>query len=180
MTQPPPRTPAKRKARELAKHLRGERPDYAYLKDVFRHLRAELDVEVQREPKALPYVPTEAEIRRYYQTVWAERRGGDIILIKTLLYTGRARLLHSLDAAAALRGRRALAGRPIRLRQNRLFGRGWLPLRHRAQVSTATADTFWIACAKGIPPTPTARAPPLLRCNRLLSGEPGARSVLPL
>ena len=88
MTQPPPRTPAKRKARELAKHLRGERPDYAYLKDVFRHLRAELDVEVRREPKALPYVPTEAEIRRYYQTVWAERRGGDIILIKTLLYTG--------------------------------------------------------------------------------------------
>jgi integrase/recombinase XerD len=88
MTQPPARTPAKRKARELAKHLRGERPDYAYLKDVFRHLRAELDVTVQREPKALPYVPTEAEIRRYYQTVWAARRGGDIILIKTLLYTG--------------------------------------------------------------------------------------------
>ena len=30
------RTPAKRKARQLAKHLRGERPDYAYLKEVFR------------------------------------------------------------------------------------------------------------------------------------------------
>ena len=44
----PQRTPPKRKARELAKHLRGERPDYAYLKEVFRHLRAELDVEVQR------------------------------------------------------------------------------------------------------------------------------------
>jgi hypothetical protein len=29
-----PRTLAKRKARELAKYLRGERPDYAYLKDV--------------------------------------------------------------------------------------------------------------------------------------------------
>lgn len=27
---------------QLAKHLRGERPDYAYLKDVFRHLREEL------------------------------------------------------------------------------------------------------------------------------------------
>jgi hypothetical protein len=40
------RTPAKRKARELAKHLRGERPDYTYLKEVLRHLRAELDVPV--------------------------------------------------------------------------------------------------------------------------------------
>jgi hypothetical protein len=38
----PQRTSTRRKARELAKHLRGEQPDYAYLKDVFRHLRAEL------------------------------------------------------------------------------------------------------------------------------------------
>ncbi len=82
------RTPARQKARQLAKHLRGERPDYIYLKEVFRHLRTELDVEVQREPKRLPYVPTEAEIRRYYETVWKERRGGDVVLIKTLLYTG--------------------------------------------------------------------------------------------
>ncbi|MEU0568151.1 hypothetical protein ABZ297_22595 [Nonomuraea sp. NPDC005983] len=80
----PPRTPAKRKARQLAKYLREERPDYAYLKEVFRHLRAELDIQVQK----LPYVPTEAEIRNYCTTVWAARRTGDIVLIKTLLYTG--------------------------------------------------------------------------------------------
>lgn len=85
---PPKRTPAKRKARQLAKYLRAERPDYTYLKEVFRHLRDELDVDVAREPKRLPYVPTEAEIRRYYETVWKARRGGDIVLIKTLLYTG--------------------------------------------------------------------------------------------
>ena len=85
---PAKRTPARQKARQLAKHLRAEQPDYIYLKEVFRHLRTELDVEVQREPKRLPYVPTEAEIRRYYETVWKERRGGDIVLIKTLLYTG--------------------------------------------------------------------------------------------
>ncbi|MFI9597634.1 tyrosine-type recombinase/integrase [Nonomuraea sp. NPDC052265] len=84
----PRRTPAKRKARQLAKYLREERPDYAYLKEVFRHLRAELDIQVQRQPKKLPYVPTEAEIRSYYSTVWAARRTGDIVLIKTLLYTG--------------------------------------------------------------------------------------------
>jgi integrase/recombinase XerD len=84
----PPRTPAKRKARQLAKQLRGERPDYAYLKEVFRHLRAELDVEVARVPKRLPYVPTEAEIRAFYDAVWTARRAGDVVLIKTLLYTG--------------------------------------------------------------------------------------------
>jgi integrase/recombinase XerD len=82
------RTPAKRKARELAKYLRGERPDYLYLKEVFQQLRVELGVEVQRAPKKLPYVPTEEEIRRYYETVWTARRSGDIMLIKILLYTG--------------------------------------------------------------------------------------------
>lgn len=85
---PTKRTSAKRKARQLAKYLRAERPDYAYLKEVFRHLRDELDVEVTREPKRLPYVPTEDEIHRYYETVWKARRSGDIVMIKTLLYTG--------------------------------------------------------------------------------------------
>ncbi len=84
----PVRTPPKRKARQLAKHLRAERPDYTYLKAVFRALREELGVDVARQPKTLPYVPTEDEIRRYYQVVWQSRRGGDIVLIKTLLYTG--------------------------------------------------------------------------------------------
>jgi integrase/recombinase XerD len=90
MTEPavPRRTPARQKARQLAKHLRPERPDYAYLKDVFRHLRVELAVEVQRTPKKLPYVPTEDELRRWYESVWQTRRGPDIVLIKTLLYTG--------------------------------------------------------------------------------------------
>jgi len=88
VTAPAKRTPAKRKARELAKYLRGERPDYLYLKEVFQQLRVELGVEVQRAPKKLPYVPTEEEVRRYYETVWTARRSGDIVLIKTLLYTG--------------------------------------------------------------------------------------------
>jgi integrase/recombinase XerD len=82
------RTPARQKAHQLAKYLRGERPDYIYLKEVFKHLRTELDIEVQRQPKRLPYVPTEDEIRRYYDNVWRQRRGGDVVLIKTLLYTG--------------------------------------------------------------------------------------------
>jgi integrase/recombinase XerD len=84
----PHRTPAQRKARQLAKYLRAERPDYTYLKEIFRHLRDELDIQASTGPTKLPYVPTEAEIRRYYQTVWTARRTGDIVLIKTLLYTG--------------------------------------------------------------------------------------------
>ena len=48
------RTPARTKAKELAKFLRTERPDYAYLKSVFRELRKELEIEVEgREPFVL-------------------------------------------------------------------------------------------------------------------------------
>jgi hypothetical protein len=39
------RTPAKKKAHELAKYLRGEHPDYTYLKSVFRYLRTELEIQ---------------------------------------------------------------------------------------------------------------------------------------
>lgn len=87
----PTRTPARKKARELARQLRGERPDYAYLKQVFRHLREELALAIPREPKRLPHGPSEAELRRYYQTVWQARNFGDMVLIKTLFYTSSFR-----------------------------------------------------------------------------------------
>jgi integrase/recombinase XerD len=82
------RTPALKKAKELAKFLRSERPDYNYLKSVFRYLRAELEIEVPKGEKKLPDVPTEEEIRRYYQAVWQARNVQDMVIIKTLLYTG--------------------------------------------------------------------------------------------
>ena len=41
-----------------------------------------------RSPKKLSYVPTEAEIRAFYDAVWRARRASDVILINTLLYTG--------------------------------------------------------------------------------------------
>ncbi len=83
-----PRTPAKKKARQLAKALRAERPDYAYLKRVFYHLRQELGIEVPRTSKKLPYVPSEEEIERYFETVWQSERIQDALIVKTLLYTG--------------------------------------------------------------------------------------------
>jgi len=87
-TQRTTQTPPKQKARQLARQLRGEHPDYAYLKQVFRHLRAELAVEIPRAPQRLPHMPSEEELRRYYQAVWQTRNVGDMVLIKTLLYTG--------------------------------------------------------------------------------------------
>jgi integrase/recombinase XerD len=38
--------------------------------------------------KQLPDVPTEEEIQRYYEAVWYTRNVQDMVLIKTLLYTG--------------------------------------------------------------------------------------------
>ena len=82
------RTSPQKKAKQLAKLLRNERADYQYLKAVFRHLRAELDVPVDAKPKKLPEIPTEDELKRYYEAVWSERDTQDLLIVKTLLYTG--------------------------------------------------------------------------------------------
>lgn len=82
------RTSAKKKAHELARQLRPERPDYAYLKDVFQYLRLELEVAVPKATHTLPYVPSESEIQAYYRAVWQAENFGDMVLIKLLLYTG--------------------------------------------------------------------------------------------
>ena len=83
-----PRTSANKKAKQLAKYFRREHPDYDYLKRVFQHLREELEVEVTQKPKRLPYVPTEEEMKRYYDFVWAGENSRHMMIIKTFLYTG--------------------------------------------------------------------------------------------
>ncbi len=82
------RTPPKKKAKELAKYLKAERPDYPYLKSVFRAVRDELEIPVPQRSTRLPEVPTEEEIRLFYQAVWNCRNFADMVLIKTLFYTG--------------------------------------------------------------------------------------------
>mgnify|MGYP006292127233 CR=1 FL=1 len=82
------RTPVRQKAKQLAKLLRAENPDYDYMRELFRHLRTELSVEVTHKDKTLPYVPTEEEICKYYQAVWKSRNMKHVLMIKTLLYTG--------------------------------------------------------------------------------------------
>ncbi|MBZ0187842.1 MAG: tyrosine-type recombinase/integrase [Candidatus Obscuribacterales bacterium] len=82
------RTNPEKKAKQLARYLRDERPDYNYLKAVFRHLRTELNVAVEKNSKSLPDIPTEEELQRYYQVVWKAKNNQDLLIIKTLLYTG--------------------------------------------------------------------------------------------
>jgi len=82
------RTSARKKAKQIARLLRKERPDYYYLKNIFKFLREELDIEVTKAPKKLPDVPTEDEVERYYKAVWKSQNFRDMVIIKTFLYTG--------------------------------------------------------------------------------------------
>lgn len=82
------RTSPRKKALQIIKYFRHELPDYNYLRTVFVNLRQELGVKVGSKAKKLPYVPTEEEIRKYYKAVWESRNTQDMIIIKTLLYTG--------------------------------------------------------------------------------------------
>jgi integrase len=64
-------------------------PKYNSLLDLLRELRTELEIAVPRKEVRLPEVPTEDDIRRFYQAVWNCRNGWpDMVLIKTLFYTG--------------------------------------------------------------------------------------------
>lgn len=82
------RTPAIKKAKEFAKILRKEKPNYFYLKDVFKYLRIELGIKIEKKGKKLPYVPSDEELKKFYKAVWEAKNFQDMLIIKTLLYTG--------------------------------------------------------------------------------------------
>ena len=82
------RTPTKEIVEKISKILRDERPDYVYLRDLFRKVREEFNVSVSTKSKKLPYVPTEEELRKYYKLVWKTRDMKHLMLIKIMLYTG--------------------------------------------------------------------------------------------
>lgn len=82
------RTPPSKMAKQLTKYLRPQRPNYNYLRDLFRHLRKELDVPVTTNQKRLPVIPTEEEIKKYYEAVWQAKNIEHMVMIKILLYTG--------------------------------------------------------------------------------------------
>ena len=90
------RTSPRKVAKDLAKRLRAEEPDYQYLQAVFRHLRTELNVPVATKPKKLPNIPTEEELKRYYEVVWTERNSQDMLIAHSG-ETGRANRLKVAD-----------------------------------------------------------------------------------
>lgn len=47
----------------------------------------ELEVEVPKAVKKLPYVPTEEELKQYYDVAWQTKNFQDMMIVKTLLYT---------------------------------------------------------------------------------------------
>lgn len=82
------RTPTKEVVKKISKILRDERPDYVYLRDLFKKIRKEFGIKVATQVKKLPYVPTEEELKRYYTIVWQTRNMKHMMIIKILLYTG--------------------------------------------------------------------------------------------
>jgi integrase/recombinase XerD len=82
------RMSARKKARELLKYFRNEQPDYNYVRSVFKFLREDLELKSPKPSRQLPVVPTEDEIKRYYNVVWNSSTFQDMMIIKTLLYTG--------------------------------------------------------------------------------------------
>jgi integrase/recombinase XerD len=82
------RTPTKEVVKKISKILRDERPDYVYLRDLFKKIRQEFNITVTTKAKKLPYVPTEEELKQYYHRVWQTKNIKHMILIRVLLYTG--------------------------------------------------------------------------------------------
>ncbi|MDP6527970.1 MAG: site-specific integrase [Candidatus Pacebacteria bacterium] len=84
----PLRTSPRKKAKQLVKYIKQEQPNYDYLRELFRFIRKELDLKPTTKPQRLPYVPTEGEIKKYYEAVWQSKNMKHMMLIKTLIYTG--------------------------------------------------------------------------------------------
>ncbi len=82
------RTPTREIVKKIAEILQNEHHDYIYLRDLFKKIRQEFEVAVSTAPKRLPYIPTEDELKRYYEVVWQARDIKHMVLIKTLIYTG--------------------------------------------------------------------------------------------
>ena len=82
------RKPIAQRAKQIAKLIKEERPDYHYMRTLFQLVRKELDIVVLRKGVKIPYVPTEEELQRFYTTVWQSRNMQHVLIVKILVYTG--------------------------------------------------------------------------------------------
>jgi|SRR5215471_2645586 len=90
------RVPPKAMAKKLVRLLRSQHPDYHYLKKVFQHTRALLEVGPTPPAKRLPVLLTDAELQAFCEAVWTARQLTHVVLLKLLLFTGlrNAELVH--------------------------------------------------------------------------------------
>ena len=84
------RTPVREKAKQFAKLLREDAPDYDYLRELFRHLRKELEVSAPKKTETQQAsAPISIEkLANFYNIIKQEGNNQSQIIIKTLLYTG--------------------------------------------------------------------------------------------
>lgn len=82
------RTPVREKAKEIVPFLKEEKPDYDYLRELFRHLRKELSVCVPKKEKSIKKIPSQADIKKFYQVLDNDNNNKNKIMLQTLLYTG--------------------------------------------------------------------------------------------
>lgn len=82
------RIPPKEMAKKMVKLLRPNRPDYLYLKQVFKHTRQMLEINVEKSRKRLPELLTDTELVAFYEAVWNARKTNHLVMIKLLIYTG--------------------------------------------------------------------------------------------
>ena len=75
-------------AKKLVRFLRPQHPDYPYLKKVFQHARALLEVKSGKVKKRLPELLTDEELIAFYDAVWHARQPTHMVMIKLLLFTG--------------------------------------------------------------------------------------------
>jgi len=82
------RIPPKEMAEKVARQLRPQHPDYQYLKHVFHHVRAILDVTPASVEKRLPELLTDQELTAFYDEVFRARNRKHTVMIKLLIFTG--------------------------------------------------------------------------------------------
>ena len=82
------RVPPKAMAKKLMRLLRSQHPDYHYLKKVFQHTRALLEVGPAPPAKRLPVLLTDVELQAFCEAVWTARQLTHVVLLKLLLFTG--------------------------------------------------------------------------------------------
>lgn len=81
-------TAARRRAAEIAALLRSDRPDYDYLRTIFRLVREELRIRVPLPPRPEVVCPTDDEVSRFVRSVAEGNVDQDRLVVAVLLLEG--------------------------------------------------------------------------------------------